>query len=193
MSATIGINDLKFVIFGAGHDYTLADSGDGDVQIFSHPFVPLHSVNYAGQYYFLVPDENGDPLDCVKDDIAHCTFTPALGSTFDTEGEVTVEVNYHREYIYDEETLVVDKTVSQVITVVNHGTVTQSETYYDLYSDGYGFYRPSSVNTVDNNMWLVCCNPKNQKQSCLFYPLKTAESTYLLKYQDVFFPELFYL
>ena len=29
MSATIAINDLKFVIFGAGHDYTLADSGDG--------------------------------------------------------------------------------------------------------------------------------------------------------------------
>ena len=155
MSATIGINDLKFVIFASGHDYTLADSGDGDVQIFSHPFVPLNSVNYAGQYYFLVPDENGDPLDCVKDDIAHCTFTPALGSTFDTEGEITVEVNYHREYIYDEETLVVDKTVSQVITVVNHGTVSSSNTYCDLYSDGYCFYRPSSVNTVNNNMWLV--------------------------------------
>ncbi len=155
MSATIGINDLKFVIFGAGHDYTLADSGDGDVQIFSHPFVPLNSVNYAGQYYFLVPDENGDPMDAVKDDIAHCTFTPALGTAFSTEGEVTVECHYHREYIYDEETLVVDKTVSQKITVVNHGSVSQSNTYCDLYSDGYLFYRPRYTSTVENNLVLV--------------------------------------
>lgn len=149
MSATIGINDLKFTIFASGHDYTLADSGDGDVQIFSHPFVPLNSVNYAGQYYFLVPDENGDPLDCVKDDIAHCTFTPALGSTFDTEGETTVEVHYHREYIYDEETLVVDKTVSQVIQVVNHGSVVDQTNNLDVYSDGYGFIRPLTVNGVE--------------------------------------------
>ena len=149
MSATIGINDLKFVIFGAGHDYTLADSGDGDVQVFSHPFVPLNSVNYAGQWYFLVPDENGDPLDAVKDDVAHCTFTPAIGATFDTAGEVTVECHYHREYVHDEETLVVDKTVSQKITVVNHGSVVDSVTNLDVYSDGYGFIRPINVNTVE--------------------------------------------
>ena len=148
MSLSISANDLKFVIFASGHDYTLADSGDGDVQIFSHPFVPLNSVNYAGQYYFLVPDEDGNPIDAVKDDIAHCTFTPALGTAFDTEGEATVEVHYHREYIYGEETLVVDKTVSQKITVVNHGSVSSSATYCDLYSDGYAFYRPSSVNTA---------------------------------------------
>ena len=178
MSATIGINDLKFVIFGAGHDYTLADSGDGDVQVFSHPFVPLNSVNYAGQWYFLVPDENGDPMDCVKDDIAHCTFTPALGTAFDTEGEITVECNYHREYIYDEETLVVDKTVSQVITVVNHGSVTQSETYYDLYSDGYGFYRPSSVNAVDNNMWLVGNGTPNKLSSLPWRSKKLGNGIY---------------
>lgn len=155
MSATIAKNDLSFVIFASGHDYTLADSGDGDVQIFSHPFVPLNSVNYAGQYYFLVPDENGDPMDAVKDDIAHCTFTPALGTAFSTEGEVTVECHYHREYIYDEETLVVDKTVSQKITVVNHGSVSQSNTYCDLYSDGYLFYRPRYTSTVENNLVLV--------------------------------------
>ena len=149
MSATIGINKLKFTIFASGHDYTLADSGDGDVQIFSHPFVPLNSVNYAGQYYFLVPDENGDPMDCVKDDIAHCTFTPALGTTFDTEGETTVECHYHREYVYPEETVVVDKTVSQVITVVNHGSVVDQTTNLDVYSDGYGFIRPQNVNTVE--------------------------------------------
>ena len=155
MSLTIAPNDLKFVIFASGHDYTLADSGNGDVQIFSHPFVPLNSVNYAGQYYFLVPDEDGNPIDAVKDDIVHCTFTPALGTAFSTEGEATVECHYHREYVYDEETLVVDKTVSQKITVVNHGSVSQSNTYCDLYSDGYLFYRPQSVNAVNNNMWLV--------------------------------------
>ena len=158
MSATIAINDLKFVIFGAGHDYTLADSGDGEVQVFSHPFVPLNSVMYAGQWYFLVPDEDGNPMDCVKDDLAHCTFTPALGSVFDTEGEVTVECNYHREYIYDEETLVVDKTVRQTIQVVNHGSVTRAGGYYpargtwcnsDIYEDGYCFIRPRNVNTID--------------------------------------------
>lgn len=149
MSATIGINDLKFVIFGAGHDYTLADSGDGDVQIFSHPFVPLGSVNYRGQYYFLVPDENGEPLDAVKDDVAHCTFTPALGTAFSTEGETTVECHYHREYVYAEETVVVDKTVSQKITVVNHGSVVDSTNNLDVYSDGYGFIRPLTVNGVE--------------------------------------------
>lgn len=149
MSATIGINDLKFVIFGAGHDYTLADSGDGDVQVFSHPFVPKNSKNYAGQWYFLVPDENGDPLDAVKDDIAHCTFTPAIGSTFSTVGEVTVECHYHREYVHDEETIVVDKTVSQVIQVVNHGSKSETGTNLDIYSDGYGFIRPSSTSVVE--------------------------------------------
>ena len=155
MSATIGINDLKFVIFASGHDYTLADSGDGDVQIFSHPFVPLNSVNYAGQYYFLVPDENGDPLDCVKNDIAHCEFTPALGTTFATEGETTVEVHYHREYVYPEETVVVDKTVSQVITVVNHGSVSDQTNNLDIYSDGYGFIRPLTVNGVEQKEYSI--------------------------------------
>lgn len=155
MSLTIAPNDLKFVIFASGHDYTLADSGNGDVQIFSHPFIPLNSINRAGFFYFLVPDENGDPMDAVKDDIAHCTFTPALGTAFDTEGEATVEVHYHREYVYDEGTLVVDKSLSQTVNIVNHGSVSQSNTYCDLYSDGYLFYRPQSVNTVNNNMWLV--------------------------------------
>lgn len=162
MSATIGINDLKFVIFGAGHDYTLADSGDGDVQVFSHPFVPLNSVMYAGMWYFTVPDENGDPMDAVKDDLAHCTFTPALGDVFSTEGEVTVECNYHREYVYAEETLVVDKTVSQKITVVNHGTVSNSAHWngswneyarVDIYTDGYAFFRPMTTTEVGSNVY----------------------------------------
>lgn len=163
MSATIATNDLKFVIFGAGHDYTLLDSGKGEKQIFSHPFVPLNSVNYAGQYYFKVADENGDLMDAVKDDLAHCTFTPALGTTFDTEGEVTVSVNYHREYIYDEETIVVDKTVSQTITVVNHGNITRNAFGYyghffcgDIYEDGYCFMRPANVNNLDG---VTYCDP----------------------------------
>ena len=155
MSATLSINDLKFEIFASGHDYTLADSGDGDVQIFSHPFVPKGSVNYAGQYYFLVPDENGDPLDAVKDDIAHCTFTPALGTAFSTEGETTVECHYHREYVYAEETVVVDKTVSQKITVVNHGSVVDSTNNLDVYSDGYGFIRPLTVNGVEVKDYVI--------------------------------------
>ena len=115
MSATIATNDLTFVIFGSGHDYTLADSGDGEVQIFSHPFVPLNSVLYAGQFLFYVPDENGEFFDAVKDDIAHCTFTPDLGDAFTTEGDVEVKCLYHREYIYPEETLIVEKEVSQTI------------------------------------------------------------------------------
>ena len=165
MSLTIAPNDLKFVIFASGHDYTLADSGDGDVQVFSHPFVPLNSVMYAGQWYFLVPDENGEPMDAVKDDLAHCTFTPALGDAFSTEGEVTVECHYHREYIYPEDTLVVDKTVSQKITVVNHGTVQQSNTYCDLYSDGYLFYRPRNTSSVENGITLEGTGQPNKISS----------------------------
>lgn len=155
MSATIAANKLSFYIFGAGHDYTLADSGDGDVQVFSHPFVPLNSVNYAGQWYFLVPDENGDPLDAVKDDITHCTFTPALGTAFSTEGETIVECHYHREYVYDESTLVVDKTVQQTITVVNHGSVVDSANNIDVYSDGYGFIRPLTTGEVEVKDYVI--------------------------------------
>ena len=149
MSATITLNDSKFVIFGSGHDYTLIDSGKGEVQIFSHPYVPLNSVNYAGQYYFTVVDDHGNSLDAVKDDRAHCEFTPALGTAFSTVGETEVSVHYHREYVYDEATIVVDKTVRQTITVVNHGSVIDSAPNIDVYSDGYGFIRPLSVNGVE--------------------------------------------
>lgn len=145
---SLTIENSKFTIFGSGHDATLLDSGKGETQIFSHPFVPLNSTNYAGQYYFIVPDEDGNPIDAVKDDIAHCTFTPAIGATFDTEGQTTVSVHYHREYIHAEGTNIVDKTVSQVIQVVDHGAVSSSQTRCDVYSDGYLFYHPSTVNTA---------------------------------------------
>ena len=153
MSATI--NDLKFVIFGSGHDYTLMNSGAGEGQrFFSHPYMPLNSVNYRNQYYFLVPDENGNLFDAVKDDYSHCTFTPAIGSSFDTEGEVEVKVHYYREYIHDEETIIVDRTLSQKIEVVDHGAVaTNYGNKYSLYDDGYLFFHPSSTSTVTSEMF----------------------------------------
>lgn len=153
MSATIAINDSKFVIFGSGHDYTLLDSGKGEgARLFSHPYMPLNSVNYRNQYYFLVPDENGNMIDAVKDDYAHCTFTPAIGTAFTTEGETEVKVHYHREYIHDETTIVVDKTVSQKIEIVDHGSVTTTwNSKYTVYSDGYCFIHPSSTSFCGND------------------------------------------
>lgn len=158
------IDNLSFTIFGNGHDYTLLDSGDGEVQIFSHPFVPLNSVNYAGQYFFVVADENGDPMDAVKDDIAHITFDPPLGTAFDTEGEVTVKAHYHREYITLESTTIVDKEVEQIITVVDHGAVVTPagvsfNVYYcsDIYEDGYAFLHPYSVTTLED---VEHCQPR---------------------------------
>lgn len=152
MSATISANDLKFVIFGSGHDYTRIDSGEGVKPFFSHPKVPLNSVNYAGQYYFLVPDEDGVLFDAVKDDIAHCTFTPALNTAFSATGETEIKVKYRREYIHDEETILVEKELKQTIEVVDHGTVSSSGTspdnVYDIYTDGYIFWRPTTTSSV---------------------------------------------
>ena len=159
------IENLSFTIWGNGHDYTLLDSGEGNTQVFSHPFVPLNSVMYAGQWYFIVPDENGEPLDPIKDDLAHCTFTPALGDAFDTEGEIEVKCHYHREYIYPEETIVVDKEVKQIIEVVDHGNVARAAgvslgVYYgsDIYDDGYCFFRPKNVNDLSD---ISMCVPWN--------------------------------
>lgn len=139
----------KFTIFGSGFNRTRIDSGLGEGDFFfSHPYVPLNSVNYAGQYYFEVPDEHGDLFDAVKDDIAHCTFEPAIGTTFDTEGAVTIKASYYREYEIGQTTLVIHKTFKQTIEVVDHGTVSTRGTYADLYSDGYHFWRPRSVSEV---------------------------------------------
>lgn len=158
MSATIATKDLKFVIFGSGHDYTRLDSGKGDTVFFSHPYVPKGSVNYAGQYYFLVPDEDGNMIDAVMDDVAHCTFTPAIGSTFSAEGETDVSVYYYREYIHDDETIVVEKTLTQTIEVVDHGNIATAGGYVpakttwcnaDIYDDGYCFMRPKTTSDVE--------------------------------------------
>ena len=131
MSVTIRKNKLKFEIFGHGHDYTMNNSGSGDaVTIFSHPFVPKGSMIYAGQFYFEVPvydedDPTVEPVmtDVVRFDNAHCSFSPALGTTFDDKGSVTVRAYYRREYVYDEETIVVERNYEQTIEVVDHGEI----------------------------------------------------------------------
>ena len=170
------IENLSFTIWGNGHDYTLLDSGKGEVQIFSHPFVPLDSVNYAGQYYFLAPDENGEMMDVVKEDMAHITFDPPLGTSFDTVGEVTVKAHYYREYIYDEETIVVDKEVEQTIEVVDHGNVSRAAAvsfglFYcsDIYDDGYAFLRPQNVNDLENVDYCQPWMDNNIKKVSSFY------------------------
>lgn len=151
---SLAIENLKFTIFGSGHDYTLNNSGTGEGAMwFSHPFMPKGARAYAGMYYFLVADENGDLMDAVKDDIAHCTFTPALGDTFDTVGEQEIRVDYRREYIYDEETLVVEKHLKQTITVVDHGAVASSYFNNVIYADGYCYVNPSSDYVSRHNGW----------------------------------------
>ena len=151
---SLAIENLKFTIFGSGHDYTLNNSGTGEgVRWFSHPFMAKGSRAYAGMYYFLVADENGDLMDAVKDDIAHCTFTPALGDTFDTVGEQEIRVDYRREYIYDEETLVVEKHLKQTITVVDHGAVASSYFNNIIYADGYCYVNPASDYVSRHNGW----------------------------------------
>ena len=153
---SLAIENLKFTIFGSGHDYTLNNSGTGEGAIwFSHPFMAKGSRAYAGMYYFLVADENVDLIDAVKDDIAHCTFTPALGDTFDTVGEQEIRVDYRREYIHDEDTLVVEKHLKQKITVVDHGAVSTSYFNQSIYEDGYCYVHPSSDYVSRNNgYWL---------------------------------------
>ena len=153
MSATIATNDLSFYIFGSGHDYTLANSGKGEAMWFSHPFMPKGARAYAGMYYFLVADENGNLIDAVKDDIAHCTFTPALGDTFDTVGEQEIRVDYYREYPHDEDTLVVEKHLKQTITVVDHGAVSASYFNNIIYADGYCYVNNGSDYVSRSNGW----------------------------------------
>ena len=145
MSATISANDLKFTIFGSGHDYTLIDSGEGEKRFFSHPFMPKGSVLRAGNYLFYVPDDQGNRIDAVKDDMSHCTFTPALNTALNTEGEQTIKVKYHREYIHDEETIIVDKTLECTIEVVDHGNVVYQDSTHWIYDDGYCFIKPMTT------------------------------------------------
>lgn len=177
MSATI--NDLKFVIFGSGHDYTLLNSGRGDIEFFSHPSVPLGSVNGASQYYFEVPNANGEFFDAVKDDIEHCTFTPAIGSTFNTAGNVEVKVRYYREYVYEEETVVVEKELSQAISVVDHGTIVKSKTKCDIYSDGYCFWRVKNDDHIYYDDYYSFAYGEGTKSSCIPWRAISLHSLFL--------------
>ena len=145
MSATISANDLKFTIFGSGHDYTLIDSGEGETRFFSHPFMPKGSWLCAGQFLFYVPDDEGNRIDAVKDDIGHCTFTPAINTVFNTVGEQNIKVKYHREYIHDEETIIVEKTLETKIEIVDHGSIVTSDSTHDVYTDGYCYIRPMTA------------------------------------------------
>lgn len=149
MSATISANDLKFTIFGSGHDYTLIDSGEGETRFFSHPFMPKGSWLCAGQFLFYVPDDEGNRIDAVKDDIAHCTFTPAINTVFNTVGEQNIKVKYHREYIHDEETIIVEKTLETKIEIVDHGSIVTSDSTHDVYTDGYCYIRPMIAYTAE--------------------------------------------
>ena len=174
MSATINANDLKFTIFGSGNDYTLVNSGVGDMMFFSHPFVPLGSSVCAGQFLLYAPvyntsDETAEPTitDVVQYDMSHCTFTPALGSTFDAEGEVEVKLAYHREYVYDDTIITVDKELTQKITVVNHGTVVTQDFTHWVYSDGYCFIKPSTVWVAEQSYYTNENQRKFTKCSCI--------------------------
>ena len=165
MSATIAKDNLKFVIFGAGHDYTLADSGEGEKVFFSHPFVPKGARAYAGQYLIYAPvyddnDETVPPVvkDVVKDDRAHCTFTPSLGTVFNTVGQQTIKIHYRREYVYPESTILVEKELEQTIEVVDHGAVTSANYNNDIYADGYTYIHPMD-DTIGNNLyWMTTGN-----------------------------------
>ena len=134
---------------------TIVHTGPEPERFFSNPYVPLNSINYAGQYLFYVPDNTGNLIDAVLTDIEHCTFTPALGTTFATEGPTEIKVRYYREYENEGETIVVEQEFSQTVQVVDHGAVTTSYSMQTIYADGYCYVHPSS-NYVSrsNGYWL---------------------------------------
>lgn len=167
MSATISANDLKFTIFGSGHDYTLIDSGEGETRFFSHPFMPKGSWLCAGQFLFYVPDDEGNRIDAVKDDISHCTFTPALNTVFNTVGEQNIKVKYHREYIHDEETIIVERTLETKIEIVDHGSIVTTDSTHDVYTDGYCYIRPMTVYLAEASNYTNENQRRFTKCSCI--------------------------
>lgn len=122
---------------------TIVHTGPEPERFFSSPYVPLNSINYAGQYLFYVPDDSGNLIDAVLTDIEHCTFTPALGTTFAAEGPTEIKARYYREYEHEGDTIVVEQEFSQTVEVVDHGTVTRSTSSYTIYSDGYCYVHPN--------------------------------------------------
>ena len=153
-------------------------------RLFSHPVVPLGSKNYLGQYYYEVPNYeysitsgetqptlklkgtiNGvteNPGSGVK---ISRTFIPELGTVFSTPGVHTVrfiyDATYTSNYTNYPMTYHVHREVSQDIAVVDHGVVVEEATNdcpCDVYSDGYGFFRPPQVSSVAYNWHSVTDN-----------------------------------
>lgn len=167
MSATISVKDANFTIFGSGHDYTRIDSGDGRKRFFSHPSLPKGAKLCANHYLFFVPDEDGNRIDAVRYDISHCTFSPAIGSILNTVGEQTIQVVYHREYIHDEETILVERIMETTVEVVDHGAIVTSDYTHDVYADGYCYVRPSTANHADPNYYTNENGRQFSKISCI--------------------------
>ena len=127
--------------------------GEKKGMFFSHPNVPLGSVNYLGQYYFPVANENFEYFDAIEGDLAHCTLTPSIGTTFSQTGEVEVKVEYYRKY--SDSNVEVHKKIIQKIMVVDHGSKIVESTNYDIYEDGYCFFHPQDVNTITRESFIT--------------------------------------
>lgn len=127
--------------------------GEKKGMFFSHPYVPLGSVNYLGQYYLPVLNEGLEYFDAIEGDLAHCTFTPAIGTTFSQTGEVEIKIEYYREYTPSN--IKIHKTIVQKIMVVDHGNKAIESTNYDIYADGYCFFRPQAVNAISRETFIT--------------------------------------
>lgn len=127
--------------------------GEKKGMFFSHPYVPLGSVNYIGQYYFPVLNENFELFDAIEGDLTHCTFTPAIGTTFSTAGEVDIKIEYYREYV--SENIKIHKTYTQKVMVVDHGNKIVESTNYDIYADGYCFFHPQNANVISRETFIT--------------------------------------
>lgn len=86
MSATIDTNDLKFVIFGAGYDGTLPDSGEGGIRkVKPMNFTASYaSFDATGQYCWLVSSSSNIPSGIHKFDMLN-DWEEVSQSIIDTE------------------------------------------------------------------------------------------------------------
>ena len=127
--------------------------GEKRGMFFSHPYVPLGTVNYLGQYYLPVFNENIELFDAIEGDLAHCTFTPSIGTTFSQIGETELKIEYYREY--SNTNIKVHKTIIQKVMVVDHGNKLVESTNYDIYEDGYCFFHPQNVNSISRETFIT--------------------------------------
>lgn len=146
----------KEIVSGSNSEYKETENievGEKKGMFFSHPYVPLGSVNYLGQYYLPVFDKNCELFDAIEGDLSHCTFTPSIGTIFSEAGEVEIKIEYYREYI--DENIKVHKLFIQKIMVVDHGDKTIESTNYDIYEDGYCFFHPQNINTISRESFIT--------------------------------------